>query len=370
MIAASPAGSGRSVGGAWHVHGVVLPEEQPRDLWIDDGRVVEGPVAGARELGRHCWVLPGFVDAHCHIGLGPQGAVSIGDARQQARTDRDAGTLLVRDAGSPIDTHLFDNEPDLPRIIRAGRHIARPRRYLRGFAVEIEPEQLIDEVDRQARRSDGWVKLVGDWIDRGTGDLAPLWEPAIAARAIGRAHELGCRVTAHCFGEQSVAELVGAGIDCIEHGTGVSPAVIDEMARRQVAMVPTLVNIENFPAIADSGQARYPRYAQHMRKLYHGHLDRMRAAREAGVPLYAGTDAGGTIHHGRIGDEIVALGQLGDAQFALGAASWRSRGWLGAPGLGVGESADLVIFDADPRPDLRVCRRPCAVMLRGRLRSR
>ena len=43
-----------------------------------------------------------------------------------------------------------------------------------------------------------------------------------AGRAIDRAHELGARVTAHVFGEQAVTELVEAGIDGIEHGTGLT----------------------------------------------------------------------------------------------------------------------------------------------------
>jgi hypothetical protein len=90
----------------------------------------------------------------------------------------------------------------------------------------VEPDQLVAEVERQAARGDGWIKLVGDWIDRELGDLAPLWPPAVAAAAIARAHELGCRVTAHVFGEEAVEELVDAGIDGIEHGTGMSEATV------------------------------------------------------------------------------------------------------------------------------------------------
>ena len=42
--------------------------------------------------------------------------------------------------------------------------------------IELEDEsQLPDAVAEQARWGDGWVKLVGDWIDREVGDLAPLW---------------------------------------------------------------------------------------------------------------------------------------------------------------------------------------------------
>ena len=54
--------------------------------------------------------------------------------REQALTERAAGVLALRDCGSPVDTRALDDEPDLPRIIRAGRHIAAPRRYIPGLA--------------------------------------------------------------------------------------------------------------------------------------------------------------------------------------------------------------------------------------------
>ena len=53
------------------------------------------------------------------------------------------------------------------------------------------------------------------------------------------------------------------------------------------------------------------------------------------------------------------------AYYALGAASWRARDWLGRPGLMAGESADLVVYDTDPRADLAILLRPRAVILRG-----
>ncbi|MFP3570797.1 hypothetical protein SB772_42900, partial [Paraburkholderia sp. SIMBA_030] len=84
------------------------------------------------------WVLPGFVDAHCHIGLGVGGAVDEQTTLAQAQADLDAGTLLIRDAGSPTDTRWVQQREDLPRLLRAGRHIARSRRYLRGLGREIE----------------------------------------------------------------------------------------------------------------------------------------------------------------------------------------------------------------------------------------
>lgn len=351
---------------AWHLRGVALPGSEPADLWIsDDGVISADPIRGATTLARDVWIMPGLVDAHCHIGLGAGGAVGRATAEQQAITDRDSGVLLVRDAGAPADTHWIDERPDLPRIIRAGRHVARPKRYIRNFAVEVDPAELIAEVETQARAGDGWVKLVGDWIDREVGDLVPLWPAEIAAQAIGRAHELGAKVTAHCFAEESVADLVAAGVDGIEHGTGMSDAVIEQMAAAQVALVPTMTNLVNFPGFAAAGEAKFPNYAAHMRDLHARRLQVLGAAREAGVPIFAGTDAGGTLGHGRIAEEAELLAELGGIEFALGAISWRARTWLGAANLEPGAPADLVVYDADPRLDLSVLRRPHLVVLRG-----
>lgn len=350
-----------------HLRGVLLPEGEPTDLWLVDGLIRTEPVAEAVTIASDCWIMPGLVDAHCHIGLGAAGVVPAEVAQAQALADRDAGTLLVRDAGSPADTRWIDDRPELPRIIRAGRHIAAPKRYIRNYAAEVEPAALVEEVERQARQGDGWVKLVGDWIDRSSGDLAPLWPAEIAAAAIAAAHRLGARVTAHCFGEESVHELVRAGIDGIEHGTGLDTGTIALMAERQVALVPTLINLENFPAFADAGEAKFPRYAAHMRALYQRRFATIGEAVAAGVPVFAGTDAGGTISHGLIGAEIELLAQLASPEFALGAASWRARKWLGAPAVVEGGWADLVVYDADPRRSPAITRTPRLVILRGRV---
>ena len=117
--------------------------------------------------------MPGLVDAHCHVGLDAHGGVSDEESERQAIADRDAGALLLRDCGSPVDTSWIHDRDDLPRLIRAGRHIARTRRYIRNYAHEVEPDELAAYVAREAQRGDGWVKLVGDWIERDAGDLAP-----------------------------------------------------------------------------------------------------------------------------------------------------------------------------------------------------
>jgi imidazolonepropionase-like amidohydrolase len=357
-------------GGALHLSGVVLPEAEHRDLWVRDGRITFEPVPGAETVIRNGWLLPGLVDAHCHVGVGAGGrrVEDPAELRDQALADRAAGVLALRDCGSPVDTRFLDDDPEVPRIVRAGRHLAAPRRYIPGLALELEPGDLAAEVRVQARRGDGWVKLVGDWIDRGVGDLAPEWPAEAVRAAVAVAHEEGARVTAHTFGTDALPMLLDAGIDCIEHGTGLTEELIGRMAATGTAVVPTLVNVENFPAFAASGEKKFPAYASTMRRLHAQAGAVVRAAFDAGVPVYAGTDAGGGIEHGRIVDEIRALAAAGlPADEALAAGSWGARDWLGLPCLEEGVPADVVVYDADPRADLDVLARPALMLLRGRL---
>jgi imidazolonepropionase-like amidohydrolase len=355
-----------------------LPDERPVEWWILGepsgeergcrGTLSAEPVNDAETVFDGGWIVPGLVDAHCHVGLGQHGAIELDEAIAQAETERDVGALLLRDAGSPTDTRSFDDYDDLPRIIRAGRHLARPKRYQRGFAIELEDEsQLPEAVAEQARWGDGWIKLVGDWIDRDIGDLAPLWSDEILKQAIDSAHDNGARVTAHVFGEEALPGLINAGIDCIEHGTGLTGDTIELMVEHGTALVPTLINIENFPGIADAAE-KYPTYARHLRDLYATCYPRIAGAREAGIPIYAGTDAGTRVAHGRIADEIEALKGIGMTPTeALGVASWAAREWLGRPGLQHGAPADLVCYLEDPRSGPEVINDPDAVILRGRV---
>lgn len=353
---------------ALHLRGAVLPDGENRDVWVRDGLLSLDPVPGASTVFDGGYLLPGLVDAHCHVGLGPQGPVEPDEAVAQAESDRDTGTLLIRDCGAPIDTRPLQERSDLPRIVRAGRHLARPKRYIPQLADELEDQwRLPEAVAEQAAYGDGWVKLVGDWIDRSVGDLAPLWSDDVLAEAIAVAHEHGARVTAHVFGEDALPGLLAAGIDCIEHGTGLTDDTVEEMARQGTALVPTLVNIENFPSFAASA-SKYPDYATHMTQLYRSGYRTVAKAIEAGVPVYAGTDAGGGIEHGQLVDEVLALQRVGmSAEQALGAACWSAREWLGWSGLRHGGVADLVCYDSDPRKDLGALRHPRRIVLRGRV---
>lgn len=361
--------SGRDDRGVWRLRGVLLPAGETAELWVADGVLVPGPVDGATTLCDGGWIMPGLVDAHCHVGLGRGGAVSMDTAREQALADRDGGALLLRDAGSPTDTRAFDDDPELPRIIRAGRHIARPRRYIAGYAAEIEPGELVTEVERQARAGDGWVKIVGDWIDRSAGadsDLMPLWDPAVLSDAVCAVHEAGARIAVHAFSHRVIDSLIEAGVDDIEHGSGIDVDQAAEIAARGIAVTPTLRQVELFQDFAAQAGQKYPVYAATMRGMYETRREHFEMLVDAGVLLLMGTDSGGYQDHGTIAGELALWLQWGaPAQFTIDAATWVSQRYLGYPGLVEGGPADFLFLNEDPRIDPLALSRPARVMLGG-----
>ncbi len=337
---------------------------------IEDGRIHrigEGPVPDLEG-----YAIPGFADCHAHIGVGADGPVGEAEQERQARAQLATGVLAIRDCGSPVDTRWIDARPDMPRLVRAGRHIARPKRYMRGLPVDLDdPADLPEEIARQAASGDGWVKLVGDWIDRSKGadsDLEPLWPREILVDAVAAAHDAGARVAVHSFAHATIDDLLEAGVDDIEHATGMDADQADEAARRGVLVAPTLLQVALFDSFAAQAGSKYPVYARTMRTMHENRRAHFAMLRESGVRLLMGTDSGGYQEHGTIGAEFAAWEAEGVGRAELlDVATRATRRALGFDALSEGASADLLVYGNDPRDAALVPRldAPDAIVLRG-----
>ncbi len=90
---------------AWRVRASLLPDGVLVDAGITErGQWTLRPAPGAQELpGR--FVLPGLVDAHCHlsVGLTENGPVALAPeaAAASLRNAHAAGITAIRDTGSP-----------------------------------------------------------------------------------------------------------------------------------------------------------------------------------------------------------------------------------------------------------------------------
>jgi imidazolonepropionase-like amidohydrolase len=193
----------------------------------------------------------------------------------------------------------------------------------------------------------------------------PCWPGEVLKDAVSRAHAAGARVAVHVFGEEALPDLIAAGVDSIEHGTGITADLIPDVAAAGAAVVPTVVNIGNFDKFANQA-TKYPVYAERMRRLQRSAAGRLRDLHDAGIPIYVGTDSGGQLPHGIVVDEMLAMHEAGLPNLdVLAAGSWKAREWLGLSGLVEGAPADFVIYDDDPRTDLGVLRAPRRIVVRG-----
>ena len=339
-----------------------------RGTWRVDGGVIRRVTDGehAPSVGV---IVPGMVDTHCHIGYSETGSVSEEEMVEQARTTLASGVTVVRDCGVPIDNSPAARATGL-HLIRCGRHVARPKRYMRDLPLDVEDQRELPAVlASMARSSDGWVKIVGDWIDRSGGaesDLMPLWDPAVLVDAVCAVHEAGARIAVHAFSHRIIDSLIEAGVDDIEHGSGIDANQASEIAACGIAVTPTLRQVELFQDFAAQAGAKYPVYAATMQAMYDTRREHFQMLVESGVLLLMGTDSGGYQDHGTIAGELDLWSEWGaPAQTTIDAATWMSQRYLGYPGLVNGGPADFLILDADPRDDPVILSRPVSVTLGG-----
>ena len=191
---------------------LVSAHEERRGLWSVDGRLTFSRPEAAPDTVLEGWVLPGFVDAHCHIGLGAGGAVDEATTLEQARTDLSAGTLLVRDAGSPQPEGCVADPRD--GTLYVGEEAAGIWRFAAGesegeLVAPVDNRHLVADVEGLAllpEGADGGYLVASSQGDNAYAvfrlpDLAPLGRFAIAAGEFGGTEETdGIELASGSFG--------------------------------------------------------------------------------------------------------------------------------------------------------------------------
>ena len=319
------------------------------------------------------WATPGLVDAHCHIGVGHGARVlSAGEQRGQLRTELSAGVTLLRDCGSPVDTSWVQGEAGLPVLIRCGRHIARPKRYIRGLAREVEDARDLTAVAlEELARGDGWVKIVGDWIDRSKGrdaDLDPLWPRGALVEAVAAVHESGGRVAVHAFSHRVIDDLLEAGVDNIEHASGMDRDQIAEACSRGVAVSVTMLQRELFGEFAERSRIKYPRYSATMKGLSKNRYEQAQLLFDSGITILPASDTGGYQEPGSIRGELDAWANLGvPADEILSRATLKARQYLRSTAGFLGGIADLMIYEQCPSRSVDALLHPTQICRGGML---
>ena len=351
----------------YHLAGTLRGTNLP-ELWITNGLFCEtrpeGPVTEVTGF-----VYPGLVDAHTHPGLSHT-AETVDDSEVLRRLAmlRAQGVTVVREMGAQRDVgHLA--ALGRTKVIRSGRHLARTKRYLRYLPIDVEPMDLPAAAAEQAARSDGWVKIVGDWIDRSDGagsDLQPLWPREALVDAFAAVHELGCKVAVHTFATDTIDHLLEAGVDSIEHGTGMTRDHLIEARERGILIDPTMRQISTFEKIALQA-VRYPVYQEHMMAMHARRAEQLRLMIEVGSHIIMGSDTAEDLAERGLPSELhhcVAAGM--SPQAAMASASYEGRRLLGLPAWQIGAPGDVVVYNTDPELNIDVTWKPDLVLIDGK----
>jgi imidazolonepropionase-like amidohydrolase len=169
-----------------------------------------------------------------------------------------------------------------------------------------------------------------------------------------------------------------------ENGTWLTPTltVIERITdqARSLDSIRTLQSLQYVHPLMQSkwltsnqyNQAASPQFIHHLEKIIEFNNRLVKAFKQAGVPIVAGTDAGtsGVVYGFSLHDEIELLVKAGlTPQEALVSATRLPATWLGIEDktgtVEVGKYADLILLDADPLDNIQNIRKISGVFLNG-----
>jgi imidazolonepropionase-like amidohydrolase len=370
---------------------------------VEGGRILKvaannfTPPKGCRRISlKGCTLLPGFIDAHVHLCLDgspdPVTAfmntplpISLLKAANFARDTLLAGVTTIRDMGAKDGIDL-----GLRQAIRTGL-VPGPRMLVSGQLICMTGGHGWP-LGREANGADEVRKAAREQIKAGVdivklmatgGVMTPAVEPgseqftqAELAAGVEEAHKAGRKTATHAMGTKGILNALRAGIDSIEHGVYLDDETVELMKKRGVPLIPTLSALLQ---IESKGlKAGIPAFAvEKTAKVKPFHLASIRLARQAGVAVAMGTDAGTPFNlHGENLRELKLLvehsgfspGEAIEAGTRVSAQVLGLEKELGT--IEAGKLADLVAVDGNPLDDIGILlRRPsiCLVVQGGRI---
>jgi imidazolonepropionase-like amidohydrolase len=356
----------------------------PPDVTLEDRRNVQVIDAAGQ------WIMPGLIDAHCHMSYGYPMIKGEGKGKGTTRPEfstlksaRSAQKVLragVTSISVPGGTWFTDvgvrdairlGLMQGPRMFVAGRMIVT---Y--GCIEDDEPswegtpdhsigklcntaDEMVTEVRRQSKHGVNFIKMA----DSRSGESQMLAREEIAA-VVGEAHRRNLKVAIHSRGAGSTRAAAEAGVDWIVHADLATERDLEAVAKAGMPILPTAtflsVVIELGRKIgAEQVQLDINRMQRHYELL--GKL--MHKARELGIRLLVGTDTGNNAFtpHGELhAKELEIFVKHGgySPMEAIVAATRDNALAVGLDGqvgeVAPGRLADIIVLDKDPIADITV----------------
>ncbi|HEX7124465.1 MAG TPA: amidohydrolase family protein [Thermodesulfobacteriota bacterium] len=363
------------------IDGVSAAPRRDATIGVRDGRIAEAEGRVDLDLSAYT-VLPGFVDAHDHLGFGvgePKAALAaespvwvMAKAAAVARGALEAGITTLRTLGDRDQVDLFARKAidqgllAGPRLLVAGVPMTRPSggMFWHPPALADGPDGVRAHVRREVAAGVDWLKMfaTGPAGTPTSATATPLFTREAILAAGDEVRRAGKRLAVHAHDPTAVRWAVEAGAHTIEHGVHLDAETLALMAERGVSLVVTASYYEaaaRHPAFPPDVQARFRTALEVARQ-------GLALARRAGVNVAVGTDE----NHGRIDMEVAILRSGGYTPME----SLRAATLGGAIACGVdrdvgslepGKAADLVAVEGDPLADVSAIRRVVLVMKGG-----
>ena len=322
----------------WLIDGTGDPAIENRVILVNDGRIQQ-IVAAAQPLSPQvhivdfpdCTVIPAFVDSHVHLVMSGSTDTSIRQNQLQSTYQErrqiierhlhqhlNCGVLAVRDGGDHHgDTLRFkwdagNTDSKIVTIASAGRAHHAKGRYGKLIGVPVVDGLRLAQSAFKIDQDRDHLKLVNSGLNSLTqfGVETPAqFEQHDLTETVSLAHAQGQPTMVHANGTLPVKLAVEAGCDSIEHGFFMGQENLQRLVDNQVTWVPTAVTMKAYQDyLKNQGHRSDPSFAEVSRRNLDHQLEQIRIARELGVTIALGTDAGSPgVHHGKAVKEELRL---------------------------------------------------------------
>ncbi|TDC11015.1 amidohydrolase family protein [Nonomuraea longispora] len=366
---------------------------------IDTG---SGPADEVLDLDGHT-VLPGFIDAHAHVGLLSLYGQASWSAAEQAgyvfrnlRESLDQGFTTLRDLGGIDGGVLKAIKAGLingPRVHPSGQILSqigghgdmRPKfsdepdnpglggGLVRNHALCTGPDQVRAAVRNQFRRGATQIKMfvTGGVLSEGDPLESPQFTVEEIRAAQDEAQSHGSYVTVHAHTDTGLLRALEAGVRSFEHASMIDEETASALQRSGSTVVPTLAVDE----ILASDPAAWGVPDHLLDDLDHLHTEQRRSLtmlHDLGVSLGSGADLIGTEQRTRARQIYLMAKEIGLANAIESATRVNAELLRISDRVGTiepGKLADLVIYEGDAAEDPEIIgtRPPKYVIQSGRI---